>query len=224
MADGVFDSAMFGALAGIPLEGKTFWDIGAHLGYHSLSFAALGGQGSRVLAFEPNPFNLERLAGNLETNPELAKRIEVLPFAVAARDGELGFVLSPDIENGMSSCSFLEGAQPPRESKDYSNFTRQTVATVSLDSFFAKRNEPPPAVLKIDVEGGELLVLEGGREFLTRHQPFILMEVHNIQLMFHVQSRLMAMGYQLTLIDDLHSSKSRCFVAAHARKPGSPDK
>jgi hypothetical protein len=75
-----------------------------------------------VLAFEPNPFNRERLARNLELNPMLARRIEVLPIAVAARDGETDFVLSPDIKSGMTSGSFLEFAKPPRESGEYANF------------------------------------------------------------------------------------------------------
>jgi FkbM family methyltransferase len=218
MADGVFDDELFGALAGVPLKGCTFWDIGAHMGYHSLSFAALGGEGCRVLAFEPNPFNRERLARNLEGNPELASRIEVLPLAVASRDGELDLVLSPDVESGMSSCSHVEGAQPPRESGEYAAFSRQRVQTVSLDSFSLKRDEPPPAVVKIDVEGGEQLVLEGGRGFLSRHKPLILMEVHNIQLMFHVHTLLIAHGYELNLIDSAHSSLSRCFVVARGRE------
>jgi Methyltransferase FkbM domain len=47
-----------------------------------------------------------------------------------------------------------------------------------------------PLVVKIDVEGGEQLVLQGAREFLSRHKPMILLEVHNIQLMFYVQSML----------------------------------
>jgi hypothetical protein len=40
----------------------------------------------------------------------------------------------------------------------------------------------------------------------------ILLEVHNIQLMFYVQSMLIEFGYQLKLIDDAHRFQSRCFV------------
>ena len=217
MAEGTFDDGMFRELTALHLAGSTFWDIGAHVGYHSLSFAALGGEGCRVLAFEPNPFNRERLARNLELNPELARRIEVLPIAVAARDGEMDFVLSHDIESGMSSGSFLELAKPPRESGEYANFIRRRVPTVSLDSFQLNRHETPPLVLKIDVEGGEQLILQGAREFLSHHKPMILMEVHNIQLMFYVQSMLIDFGYQLKLIDAAHSCKSRCFVMACSR-------
>src|SRR5581483_10488775 len=114
MADGVFDEGLLNALNGTALKGCTFWDIGAHLGYYTLAFAALGGEGGKVTAFEPNPFNREQLARNLEKNPELLPRVEVMTSALADREGEMEFVLSPEIENGMSSCSFLEGAQPPR--------------------------------------------------------------------------------------------------------------
>jgi FkbM family methyltransferase len=137
-------------------------------------FAAWG----PLVGFRAEPFQSRAPCRNLELNPELARRIEVLPVAVAARDGEMDFVLSHDIESGMSSGSFLELAKPPRGSGDYANFIRRPVPTVSLDSFQLKHD--PPLVVKIDVEGGEQLVLQGAQEFLSRHKPMILLEVHNI--------------------------------------------
>jgi len=217
MAEGVFDAGMFSALAGTAPTGGCFWDIGAHFGYHSLCFAALGGERGRVLAFEPNPFNRERLAFNLGRNPDLGRRIEVIPKAVASRDGEMEFIFSAEIENGMSSCSYLKEGLPPLELGEGNGFTRQKVATVAIDSFIRARNEPAPDVIKIDVEGGEQLVLEGGRDLLARYKPLLLMEVHNIQLMLHVQALLTDVGYRLELVDDPHSSDSRCFVLARPR-------
>jgi FkbM family methyltransferase len=127
-------------------------------------FAAWG----QLVGFRAEPFQSRAPCRNLELNPELARRIEVLPVAVAARDGEMDFVLSLDIESGMSSGSFLELAKPPRESGDYANFIRRPVPTVSLDSFQLKHD--PPLVVKTDVEGGEQLVLQGAQEFLSRSQ------------------------------------------------------
>jgi len=160
MVDGVFDNFLYEAVARHrKLPGSLCWDIGAHFGYHSLAFAA---QGAEVVAFEPGSANVARLRQHLERNPELARRIRVMPVAVADRDGEMTFVESGDMK-GASTGSHLAEAMPPLEASIYANFERHTVSTVSLDTVVEKQGEPPPDIIKIDVEGAEHLVLEGAR-------------------------------------------------------------
>ena len=100
-------------------------------------FAAWG----PLVGFRAEPFQSRAPCRNLELNPELARRIEVLPVAVPARDGEMDFVLSHDIESGMSSGSFLELAKPPRESGDYANFIRRPCRNLELNPELARRIE-----------------------------------------------------------------------------------
>src|SRR5262249_21760944 len=62
MVAGTHDGFLFDAVSRFhALEGRVCWDIGAHFGYHTLSFAALVGNLGRVIAFEPNPANLARM-------------------------------------------------------------------------------------------------------------------------------------------------------------------
>jgi FkbM family methyltransferase len=172
MRDGTYDRELFDRLVvAVPLAGATVWDIGAHFGYHTLSFAALAGAAGRVVAFEPNPFNRERLALNLERNSDLASRVVVLPKAVSNADGEAEFVFSADIDSGDSSCSHLGAALPPRPAEAYAEFRRERVPTVRIDTLLTQRAGEIPRVLKIDVEGAEWLVLEGGREFFFASPP-----------------------------------------------------
>lgn len=214
MVGGQFDAFLYDALLACrSLKGAVCWDIGAHIGYHSLAFAALGGQ---VVAFEPNPHNVARLKLHLERNPALAPRVRLLPAALSDQDGEMTFVQSSDLD-GRSSGSHLSAATPPLGQESYSDFERITVRTIRIDTLVEAGGEPVPDVIKTDVEGAETLVLKGGSRFFSRHQPILLMEVHHICLMFQVQQLLHDWGYDLRLLDEAHAEPSRCFVMATAR-------
>jgi hypothetical protein len=71
-----------------------------------------------------------------------------------------------------------------------------------------------PSVIKIDVEGAEKLVLEGSLNLLLEYKPILLIEVHNITMMFYVQKILCELGYNSEILDSDNSSLSRCFIIA----------
>jgi FkbM family methyltransferase len=213
MVQGTFDAFLYEALnKQQPVRDKVCWDIGAHFGYHSLALAALGAE---VVAFEPNQYNAERLHANLEHNPSLAKRVRHLPVAVSDRDGEMTFVESADLK-GSSSGSHLAEATPPLEGKHYETFARRSVRTVRMDSLVAEGGKAPD-VVKIDIEGAEYLALQGGKKLLSEKKPLLLLEVHHICLMFHIQKFLMGLGYATTLLDESGAVPSRCFMMATAK-------
>jgi len=210
MVEGSFDSFLYQALpASFSLKGALCWDIGAHFGYHSFAFAA---QGARVLAFEPNAHNAARLKMNLEKNPNLARNIRHLPFAVGDRDGEMVFVQSAEL-NGGSSGSHLQDATPPLEGNAYATFEKLTVSVARLDTLVAK-GESPPDLIKIDIEGAEFLALQGARQLLATKRPLILMEVHHIRLMLEIQRFFDELKYQTRILDESHITASRCFIMA----------
>ena len=108
MLEGNYDAFIYNELSKlVPIEGATVWDVGAHIGYHSLAFAALVGASGHVVAFEPNPYNVDRFRQHLERNPELDKRITLMTCAMSSIDGEENFVFSSEIDNGRSSGSHL---------------------------------------------------------------------------------------------------------------------
>jgi FkbM family methyltransferase len=213
MIAGHYDQSLFDALPVKP-AGKVFWDIGAHVGYHSLAFAALGAE---VLAFEPNVTNVERLEMNLKRNPKLAALIRHLAVAVSDSDGTMTFSQSDDLR-GASMGGHLDRALPPLSKAEYeqAQFKAVTVPTVRIDTLVDTRGEKPPDIIKIDVEGAEELVLRGGTKLLATRRPILLLEVHHICLMFSIQKMLLQWGYQTTLLDPEHASPSRCFVVARA--------
>lgn len=211
MVNGTFDSFLHDALQRhIKLDGARCWDVGAHVGYHSLAFA---NQGAEVVAFEPARANQARLQLHLERNARLASRIRVLPSAVADKDGEMTFVESDEMK-GESTGSHLTTALPPLRAAVYANFKMQTVSTVTLDTLIQQHGERPPDVIKLDVEGAEHLVIRGGRASLARYGPLLLVEVHHICAMFELALMLRELGYSLEILEREHSEPSRCFVCA----------
>jgi FkbM family methyltransferase len=210
MMEGTFDLFLYTALkTQRDLKGAVCWDVGAHVGYHSLGFAA---QGAEVLAFEPNRANAERLLAHLEKNPTLGAHIRHTPVALSDRDGKMTFVQCTDLNTG-SSGSHLAEALPPLGRGLYTSFEQLEVPAMRIDTLI-ERGERPPEVLKIDVEGGEYLVLQGGRKLLQEKKPILLMEVHHICLMLEVQRFLQTIGYSTRVLDEEHAAPSRCFVMA----------
>jgi len=219
MMEGQYDSFIYDALDKYgSIEEAAVWDVGAHVGYHSLALAALVGAAGHVVAFEPNPYNVNRFRTNLQRNSELAKRVTVMTCALSNVDGKTSFLFSPDVDSGRSSGSHLDDATVPGSPDEYQGFARTTVTTAKVDSLLLKKGLRPPSIMKIDVEGAERFVLEGARELLASRKPLLFIEIHNVTMMFHVQKLLTNLGYVMEILDEDHTSLSRCFVMAKANR------
>ena len=197
-----------------PLDGKTIWDVGGFAGYHTMLFAKFVGRAGHVVTFEPNPRNAERIMQHLSRNPELADQVTIVKKALSNQDGEAIFVLSPDVDNTLSSGSHLEAALAPEEPAVYAQFERTIVETVKADTLLLRGGVPSPFLVKVDVEGAEHLVLQGAREMLRNTRPIWLIEVHNILAMFSVQELLYSFNYDIRMLHYEHQAPMRCFIMA----------
>jgi FkbM family methyltransferase len=147
-------------------------DIGANTGVFTL-LAAAANPDLRVYAFEPLESVRELLHANIAHNPDLAPRIAVEPFALSRASGSSAFFETINDQGLVTTSSSLE-LDYARQAGEY---RRVTVITRTLDGW-AEAVEPAPiALLKIDVEGHEDAVIEGGRNTINRHRPFIAVEI-----------------------------------------------
>jgi len=151
-----------------------FADIGANIGL----FSCLVGQTvNQVIAFEPHPNNYTRLRENLELNSARAVTHQV---ALSDTDGDLKFILPADI-NVTGGAAIMSGDEEQKRhfEEQYGGFRTETVSSVTGDSFFTERATSLPTVLKIDVEGAEMNVLEGLRETIAESDVrLVYIEVH----------------------------------------------
>ncbi|MEZ0390283.1 MAG: FkbM family methyltransferase, partial [Verrucomicrobium sp.] len=169
-----------------------FLDVGAHIGYYSLLYAPLV---RRVYAFEPDPRNHPAMASTAACTGNL----EVVPMAVADRDGKLGFC-----EGEASSVSHLASEA------DASN---NAVEATTLDSFVSSRGIHPLAV-KVDIEGFDILALEGARQTALQDRPVFLVEYNQEEGRPNTFARLgqflEGVTYQLYAIDRTESGPFKC--------------
>jgi FkbM family methyltransferase len=163
--------------------GDVVYDIGANLGFFSLVAARLVGGEGRVYAFEPAPENAEAIRRNAELN--LIENVTVVPSAVASRHGAARLQIVDD-----QSWSRLEefGEHPGTERV-------LEVETVTIDELVESGELPPPTLVKIDVEGAEVAVLEGMRATIENHRPAIVCELHETHR--EVAAALAAHDYRL---------------------------
>jgi FkbM family methyltransferase len=211
---GRFESFIYDQLkSDLNKTGIIIWDIGAYQGYHALGFAINSCPDSKILAFEPDPFNFKILKQNIGNNPVLKEKIIPINIALTDKAGQ-SFLQSSIFKNNLStSGSFLSEIKPPLESSVYRYFARQKIHTETIDEFILNNRELIPDIIKIDVEGAELLVLKGGLKLLAEKSPVLLMEIHSEELLEKVSVLLASSGYHIKILEN-ERSKSRCFVLA----------
>jgi FkbM family methyltransferase len=168
------------------------WDVGANVGAVSLLCARQGA--ARVLAFEPADANLVRLEEHRWANPGVASLIEVIPVAVSDADGETELLVG---DAGAEAQIVGQGMHLWHDSKDGARAI--TVRTILLDSLL-NDSRPGPAILKIDVEGAEELVLNGARRVLRQCRPAVVLEVHTVSAYRRCTEVLKQAGYNIRQI------------------------
>jgi FkbM family methyltransferase len=180
--------------------GMTFFDIGANVGVFSVAAgkAMPESQGS-IYAFEPCPTTFAILEKNLQEN-ELAG-VHAQCVAVSERSGEASLYVNAAMKDGLNSL------------EDPSHGDAEVVATVpvrvtTLDEFIVEHDIPRVEVMKVDVEGAELLVFRGARGLLARADaPLILYEgyswctagfhYHPVEIMWLLET----FGYEILVLD-----------------------
>jgi FkbM family methyltransferase len=142
-----------------------FIDIGAHGGYFSILASSLVGERGKVLAFEPVPATRKLFRRNVELNR--LSNIHLFPYAVSNKAGESVFYFNRKNAD-LSSLRRIES--------EATEVIR--VKTVAIDQCIEPDMRDRIKLVKIDIEGAELLALEGMRDLLTRENgPDVMCEV-----------------------------------------------
>ncbi|HDS1800366.1 TPA: FkbM family methyltransferase [Pseudomonas putida] len=146
-------------------DGDVFLDIGANLGWYSL---VLGRKcpGAQIYAFEPIPSTVEMLKKNIGLNR--LDNVEPICMGMFSKEGEFNFLFAPDV-SGATSLKLVG------QSRGEGVVRNVACKVTTLDAFCNSRGITP-TLLKIDVEGAELMVAQGGERVL-KGTPIILMEL-----------------------------------------------
>lgn len=183
-----FEARDVSALAPLIVPGSTVIDVGANVGFFATRFARWVGSGGTVIAIEPEAGNA-RVLRSEALRAGLA-HIECVEAAAAARVGQGHLVLNPNhpADHRLGSSGVA-------------------VDLVTIDGLMAERAWPPVSLIKIDVQGAELDVINGAVETLSRARPALYIEVDDEALIAQgasasaLATRLEMLGYVPNEID-----------------------
>ncbi len=143
-------------------SGMILLDIGSHYGFFTLAALHFGGPSARVIAVDPSPEVREIFLANLDLNgvrnrvhfvEAAAGSSAVIPMLSTGSFGEHMFIA----DSGHSDAVPVKGVTIPS---------------------IIEESSMEPTHLKIDVEGHESRVIQGGEKYLTKYRPVIFLELH----------------------------------------------
>jgi FkbM family methyltransferase len=184
---GTYEPELQTALRELIKPGMVIYDVGANIGYVSLLLAKATGETGKVYAFEALPENVERWRRNVALNG-MEARLSLFAGAVTQTSGLVRFLVHSS--GGMGKAAGSAGRRAKYQSEI-------SVPGISLDEFVYGQGNPSPQVVKMDIEGGEVLALPGMRRVLEEARPLMLMELHGPESSRVVWERLNYAGYRI---------------------------
>ena len=143
-------------------------DVGAYIGFHTLGIGKLVKPGGIVYAFEPIPSVVEHLVENVNLN-SLSDVVLIEQTALGNTNGTVSINVSATSTGILADSSITRAKDGPVIS----------VSITKLDDWVKGRKLGRCDFIKIDVEGLEIDVLEGGKLTIEKFRPFILIEVND---------------------------------------------
>lgn len=162
----------------------TVVEVGANIGSQTVPLAKTAkAAGADVMAFEPQPFVFQNLCANLALNA--TDNVFAWPFACAAHDGTVWFP-SPDYHHAGNFGAVSARTQPLDNGIE--------VPCIRLDDMTRGQTV---RLLKVDVEGFELQVLQGAEGILANHRPLLYVENDRVAHSRRLIEFLWGHGYRL---------------------------
>lgn len=191
--------------------GDAFCDIGANIGLYSVVAGELVGDTGEVAAFEPHPANTMSLMQNIALNG-LVERSKVISAALSDATGFFDFNIREAIPG--SSMSQL-GQTIDGNGEAFVPVLRECKAAFKLDDLVADGTVRSPNVIKIDVDGNELLVLAGMKIVLASDaRPRSVQVEVNHRYEAELDAFMQTFGYTLQERHHTHIGKRKIAAGA----------
>lgn len=162
-----FDPELMLAVQQMVRPGDVVWDIGANVGAFALAAAVRSAR--PVLCIEADPFltDLLRRTASLRRNADL--RLDVVCTAIGDRPRIAEFAIA---SRGRAASGLAEGALSTQHGS-----TRQMLTTPVMPADALLEGREAPSLVKVDIEGGEALFVEGASRLIDDIRPRFYIEV-----------------------------------------------
>ena len=183
------------------IENKDIYllDIGSNIGWYTYY---LGKYGYKILSFEPNRLNNYILYKNYCLNKDVS--VTLINKGLDIEDNICSVkTVSSNQGDGMIYCENRE-----KNLSDFNGEIFNGIELTKLSRYYKYLSDKNLAFIKMDVEGSEGKVIEGGKELITKyHVPFIMTEFEEKLLNVHRTEALKFLqffidnGYKISVID-----------------------
>ncbi len=179
---GTYELEKQGALSRYLRPGMIVYDVGANAGFYTLLFSKSVGEKGHVYSFEPYPENTNHLLRHIALNG--LKNVTVINAAITNIEKLASFHIAANNSSGFVS----------------NNGALLNVPTLSMDKFI-KDGYPPPDLIKMDIEGGEIQALEGAKDVLVNTRAIWFIALHNNEARRRCGEMLRSADYQTFHMD-----------------------
>jgi FkbM family methyltransferase len=169
------------------IKGASCWDLGAHVGIHTVGLAMQVGPEGQVAAFEPDPVSFRRLTRHVRMNR--LSNVRLFNAAVSDQASRADLIV---VDGTGSMTSHL----PCDEESVGVNTPRITVETVRADALVERGELLRPDFIKVDVQGHGARALAGARVSIEKKRPLILFSNHSKGEADGTRRLLQPLGYE----------------------------
>lgn len=179
-------------------KATTIIDVGANIGYYVVELSQHLNPNGKIHAFEPVPDSFEQLTRNVELN-NISTLINSNQVAVSNFEGSMRLYMP---KTSGSSATSARNLHPNEKVEKFD------VKTTTLDSYAQTHQLATLDLLKIDVEGAELMVIQGALNSIEQFKPVIFAELlrkWSAQFEYHpnvVLNTLLPLGYRCYAVSD----------------------
>ncbi len=166
---------------------KCFLDIGSHYGIYSMTFASINPDGM-AYAIDPSPKCFWVLDRNMKLNPQMK-------------------ITSDNVALGREQGEIMMHYEWVHLIGDHSGNSKGSPVNVTMMDKFIQDKSIAPDIIKIDVDGYEGPVIEGGMKYLSNNNPLIFLELHGDWIKRYdysasqIHKTLAGMGYGFVDLD-----------------------
>ena len=187
-------------------RGEKFVDVGANVGYYTLKAATDYNNNIEIISIEANPSNYKALCRNISCNG--FTKVIALNKAVSDKKGIVKLYGHITNSNRLLTDDFSINTE-------YENKSSVQVESDTIDNILKENNIKEADVLKMDIEGAEVLALKGATETLKKLRK-IIVEIHG-NTMEEVKSILLNNKFNVQTLNT-RGMWDFCFIIGHKIK------
>lgn len=197
MAFGLYEPSVAQLIYQCLKPGDIFYDIGANAGYFTLVAAKAVGTSGKVIAFEPMTRSFNTVREQVALN-SLEQICDVEKLAISNKESKA--VLTIPTMNANAHLSEVIAPHINNELK----VAAEEVTCTSLDNYITKHPNYKPTLIKIDIEGAEVLAIMGASELIaSKDAPTFLITAHSVNLAHEVKVIFEKAGYRFSNFADM---------------------